>query len=111
MLFQEKPYAFQLHLHYDDLEVSNPLGSRSGIHKIGEELPYLLLTNSLLLLGVFYYSLSNLHPTVRSVLHSIQLVAVVNTSFIQKYGIDKILEPFMGGLHSLEMVICSQLKI
>jgi len=53
---------------------------------------------------VFYYSLSNLKPSLRSVLQSIQLVAVVKTSFIDKYGVDTILEPFMDDVCKLEKV-------
>lgn len=34
-LFQRDPFALQLHLFYDDLEVSNPLGSKASIHKLG----------------------------------------------------------------------------
>ena len=54
--------------------------------------------------GVFYYSIGNLPPILRSCLHSIQLVAVVKTKFIEKYGVDNILEPFMHDLHELEKV-------
>ena len=45
---------------------------------------------------------------VRSVLQSIQLVAVVRTSFIEKYGVDMILEPFMDALYKLEKVKIKQ---
>ena len=34
-LFQMYPDALQLILYYDELEVCNPLGSHSGIHKLG----------------------------------------------------------------------------
>ena len=35
-LFSVDPTALQIMLYYDDLEVSNPIGSRSTKHKIGE---------------------------------------------------------------------------
>lgn len=34
-LFRAKPNALQLILYFDELEVCNPLGSRSGVHKLG----------------------------------------------------------------------------
>jgi len=54
--------------------------------------------------GGFYYSLSNLRPALHSVLQSIQLVAVVKTSFVDKYGIDVTLKPFMEDICNLENV-------
>ena len=54
--------------------------------------------------GVFYYSIGNLPPMLLSCLHSIQLVAIVKTKFVEKYGIDKILEPFVHDLKELEKV-------
>ena len=56
------------------------------------------------LLGFFYSSVGNLPPRLRSTLHSIQMVAVVKTSHIEKYGMDNILEPFMKDLYELEKV-------
>jgi len=35
-LFQKDPCGFQIHLHYDDLELCNPLGTKAGRHKIGK---------------------------------------------------------------------------
>lgn len=58
--------------------------------------------------GVFYYSIGNLPPSLRSCLHSIQLVAIVKTRFIEKYGVDKILEPFVHDLKELEKVNIKQ---
>lgn len=34
-VFRAHPNALQFILYYDDIEVANPLGSRSGVHKIG----------------------------------------------------------------------------
>ena len=36
-VFKRHPNALQFILYYDDIEVANPLGSRSGVHKIGRE--------------------------------------------------------------------------
>lgn len=38
-LFQTHPDALQLIIYFDELEVCNPLGSHSGIHKLGKETP------------------------------------------------------------------------
>ena len=61
------------------------------------------------LTGVFYYQLGNLSPKYRSSLSSIHLVSIAKSSIIQKYGPDKILEPFMADIKELEKVI--RLKI
>ena len=34
-LFQTDPHALQIIIHYDDLEVCNPLGTKSSLHKVG----------------------------------------------------------------------------
>lgn len=34
-LFSQDPTALQLMLYYDEVEVTNPLGSKTGKHKLG----------------------------------------------------------------------------
>ena len=48
--------------------------------------------------------LGNLHPKYRSRVSTIQLVALAKTSVIQQHGINKILEPFIEDIKSLESV-------
>lgn len=60
-----------------------------------------------LCIGVFYYTLGNLHSSLRSTLHSIQLVAITKTKFVKEYGIDEILTPFMNDICRLEQVYCT----
>lgn len=36
-LFSTDPTALQVMLFYDDVEICNPIGSRSKIHKLGNE--------------------------------------------------------------------------
>ena len=55
-------------------------------------------------LCVIRYSLGNINPALRSSLQSIQLVAVVKSSYVNLYGIDTILEPFMEDIGRLEQV-------
>ena len=35
-LYTVEPQALQLIMYYDELEVCNPLGAQSGIHKLGK---------------------------------------------------------------------------
>ena len=35
-LFGEDPCALQIQLYYDEVEFCNPIGSRRGVHKLGE---------------------------------------------------------------------------
>ena len=55
-------------------------------------------------LALFYYTLGNISPKYRSSIRCIQLVAVVKSTILQKYGADAILEPFMADIRSLEQV-------
>ncbi|KAK3741564.1 hypothetical protein QZH41_012508, partial [Actinostola sp. cb2023] len=75
---------------YDDVEVVNPLGSKTKKHK----------------LGVFCYTLGNIRPINRSQLKAIQLLVVVKrtliTKLITKYGVNTILEPIMTEIAELE---------
>jgi hypothetical protein len=55
LLYKDHPEALQIHLYFDELEVCNPLGSRALKHK----------------LGLFYYTLGNIRPELRSTLMAI----------------------------------------
>lgn len=35
-LFQMHPNALQFIIYFDEIEVANPLGSRAGVHKLGQ---------------------------------------------------------------------------
>ena len=37
-LFSRDPHALQIILYYDDVEVVNPLGSKTSKHKVGNEI-------------------------------------------------------------------------
>lgn len=54
--------------------------------------------------GIFYYMLGNIDPKYRSNLHVIQLLCVVTTPLLKKYGINQILEPLMTDIKELESV-------
>ena len=54
--------------------------------------------------GMFYYCLCIIDPSLRSRLQSIMLLAAVEISVMEKYGIDKVLEPFVEEMKQLESV-------
>ena len=62
---------------------------------------YLILLQLINILGTFYFMLGNLHPKHRSKLSSIFLVALVKHKLLQKYGMDRILEPFVQDIKKL----------
>ena len=87
-LYKDHPDGLQIQLYYDDLEICNPLGSKVNKHK----------------LALFYYTLGNIPPQHRSTLLAIQLLTIVKSQFLTKYGIDKILEPTIQAVAKLEEV-------
>lgn len=54
--------------------------------------------------GMFYYTLTNIEPILRSKLHAIMLLAVATSKVINTYGIDEILKPFVEDMMELESV-------
>lgn len=57
--------------------------------------------------GMFYYTLTNIDPTLRSRLHAIMLLAVAKSQVINTYGINEILKPFVDEMMELESVCSS----
>jgi len=84
--------ALQVFLYFDELEVCNPLGSKTKTHK---------LFNSIHAIGNFYFTLGNTPPKYQSKLKSIQLLAIVKTKLLSLYGMDAILEPIVRDLKKL----------
>jgi hypothetical protein len=75
--FNEHPNALKLLLYQDEFEVVNPLGAARGKHK---------------LLAV-YYTIGNLHASVRSKIDCVQLVLLCNhTSLVSGPGIAEVLK-------------------
>ncbi|XP_046859362.1 uncharacterized protein LOC124452791 isoform X2 [Xenia sp. Carnegie-2017] len=85
-LFSIDPTALQIILYYDEVESVNPLGSKTGKHK----------------LGLVYYTLGNILP--RSQLKDIQLISLASRPVIKNYGINSLLCSFMEELSELEKV-------
>ena len=55
-----------------------------------------------LCIGMFYYTITNIDPMLRSRLDAIMLLAVAKSEVISKYGIDEILKPFVEEMMELE---------
>ena len=106
-LFKDDPTALQICLYYDDLEICNALGSKTKKHKLGTYdncHPIIIQHTPIFYAGLFYYMLGNIDPKYRSRAECIQLLTVVRTELINKYGINEILEPFMKTIQHLEKV-------
>lgn len=73
-------------LYYDDLEVVNPLGANTTKRK----------------LAIFYWTLANIYPKVRSTLKTVNLLSIAKYSVLKKYGVGKILESFITDIKILQ---------
>ena len=91
-LFGSNPQALQIIAYYDELEVVNPIGSYVKKHK----------------LGCLSFSLGNIRPLYRSSLKAHYLVSVAKHGDIVKYGIDKVLRPFV---EELKVLYCDGISI
>ncbi|XP_066588077.1 uncharacterized protein [Prorops nasuta] len=85
--FRRNKNALAIILYYDDVGVTNPIGAASKVHK----------------LSMFYWTLANIKPEVRSSLNIIQLYAIVKTDYLKKAnGLEKILESFISDIIQLQ---------
>lgn len=84
-IFSTDPFALQVIAYFDELEVCNPLGTHTKVHK----------------LGIILFTLGNIPPKFRSTLRAINLVACAVHPIIVEHGIDSILEPFIKDLNVL----------
>ena len=53
---------------------------------------------------MFYYTLGNIRPELRSTQRSIQLIACVTSNNLQKYGFEAVLKPFTEDVNTLATV-------
>lgn len=84
--FKRFKNAIRIKLYFDELEIVNPLGSKTGIHK----------------LAAFYYQIDNLPEKISSNLPSVHVLLLCSHEDILKYGFHKILKPFFEDLNKLE---------
>ena len=82
-LFSVDNKSLKILLYYDDLEITNQQTKRK--HK----------------LAMVYFQSGNLYSEYRSKLKSINLLALVETRHLKKYGMDAILKPFIEELQKL----------
>jgi len=59
--------------------------------------------------GIFYYTLANLNPALRSTHQCIQLIAVVTSSILHKHGFEITLRPFVDDVNKLYTVSTSNI--
>ncbi|KAJ8675919.1 hypothetical protein QAD02_011705 [Eretmocerus hayati] len=83
---QKFRHAIRLVLYYDELEIVNCVGSKTGIHK----------------LGIFYFKIDNLPPHMNSELSSIHVLLISCYEDVKRYDLDQALAPFMQDLAKLE---------
>lgn len=83
--YHESQIVLTIFLFFDDYEVGNPLGSHSGIHKV----------------GAVYVSIPCLPPHRQSSLNSIFLTLLFHSSDRQKFGNNIIFKPIIEELNFL----------
>lgn len=84
--FKLHPAALIIEFYYDDVELVNALGSRTGVHKV---------TN-------FYWTLLNLPECVRSNLKAIGLISCASAAAIKKFGLSNILKDFFECMNLMQ---------
>ena len=57
--------------------------------------------------GMFYYTLGNFRPQLRSTQQAVQLIACVSCPNLVKYGFTPVLEPFIRDVNTLYEVMVS----
>ncbi len=85
-LYKRHPNALQIQLYFDDMETTNPLGSKTKTHKM----------------GAVHFSLTNLPPEHNSSLANIRLCILFSYIDREIYGFWKILEPLLDDIRFLE---------
>ena len=75
-----------IQVYYDDVETTNPLGSKAGNHKI----------------GAFYFVIKNFHPAVNSALHNIHLLALTHATDLKSHGFEPVLDAMVSDFMKLE---------
>ena len=95
-LYKKHPCAprnIQLTVYFDEIELCNPLGAHTKVHK----------------LGCLFFSIGNIHAKFRSQLKTMFLVALATAPVINAHGIDEVLRPFVKefqSLHEDKLEVC-----
>lgn len=86
LFFKANPNAIQTQLYFDEFEVCNPLGSKTGSHEI----------------GAFYFTITNFPWQLNSYLENINLLALCYNADIKQFGINLVLDVITSDLKILE---------
>ena len=96
---QQHPNCLQILVNTDSAEVVNPIGTHTKKHKI----------------DVFYWTLANIKPYMRSKWSNIHLIGICKTKHLKKHGTGNILSNFIQALLNLEkgirMQICGKEEV
>ena len=85
-VLQQHPKCLQIIINTDSLEIVNPIGAHTKKHKI----------------DVFYWSLTNIKPYMRSKWSNIHLLGICKTKYLKKHGTGKFLSDFVDTLLNLQ---------
>lgn len=81
-----KKYVIEIQIYFDEFETTNPIGSKTGIHKM----------------GAFYFTLTNVPQYLNSNLNNIFLLALAYTADIKQYNVNSVLKPIIDDIKILE---------
>ncbi|XP_070519717.1 uncharacterized protein [Cardiocondyla obscurior] len=84
--FLQSNKAIQLQIFFDEFEICNPLGSKTGVHK----------------LGAFYFVINNFPYYFNSSLENIHLLALCYNLDIKEYGLNPVLHKIVNDIKILE---------
>lgn len=87
-LFSENQPCLQIQLYFDEFETVNPLGSKTGGHK----------------LGAVYFIIRNLPNFFNSTRQNIHLLALYYSADVKSFGINKVLDKIVSDIKQLEAV-------
>jgi hypothetical protein len=74
-----------IQVYFDEVETTNPLGSKTGLHK----------------LGAFYFVIKNFPPVINSALHNIHLLALANADDLKRHSVDPVMKVIIDELEHL----------
>ena len=84
-IFSEYSNALQIILYFDEITLSNVMRAKFREHK----------------LCMFYFTLGNIPPEHRSVLHNIHLIGIIKSKHMKKYGLKKFFANFIDTINEL----------
>ena len=95
VFFKSHPKALQILLYLDEVQMCNPLGSKSSSRRK---------------LVFVYFSLGNLSMRYRSGFHSIYLLSIFTAAQVEHFGINVLLRPIVEDLKILELGVNIELN-